>query len=229
MRQDSLVQHVRVGDDDVAARAHGLSRIARRVAVERERSHAKVGCLVDLEQLAHLVLRESLRREQIQRLRLFAHRCLQHRQVVAERLARRGRRDDNDVLAATDGIPGCALMAVKLLDPARTQRDDQSWIKIGGEGRVTRRLRRDAELAGDPIGVPALEARDDVADVGALGEPGQRLRPAALHVVGVVARRYQRRHARTIDFNQRCFERRYCTIHCHHCLTTSGSVRPSRR
>ena len=87
MREDGLMQHVRIGDDDVAVRANGLPRIARCVAVERERAHAQIGGLVELEQLADLVLRQRLCREQVQRFRVIVHRGLQHREVVAKRLA----------------------------------------------------------------------------------------------------------------------------------------------
>ena len=43
MRQDRLVQHVRVRDHDIAARAHRLARIARGVAVEGEGLDAEGG------------------------------------------------------------------------------------------------------------------------------------------------------------------------------------------
>ena len=71
-------------------------------------------------QLGELILRERLGRKEIQRA---ARRILQDRvedrRVVAERLARRGRRDDDDVPAGERVLDRFGLMRVELIDAAR--------------------------------------------------------------------------------------------------------------
>ena len=58
---------------------------------------AEVAGAVELEQFGDLVLRQRLGREQVQRLGLPRHRRGHHRQRVAQRFARGGRRGDHDV------------------------------------------------------------------------------------------------------------------------------------
>src|SRR5690606_41575681 len=55
-------------------------------------SQAEVAGLVELEQLGHLVLRQRLGREQVQRLGTLLQRRAHHRQRVAQRLARGDRK-----------------------------------------------------------------------------------------------------------------------------------------
>ncbi|KAG1605667.1 hypothetical protein G6F46_013575 [Rhizopus delemar] len=64
MRQDRLVQHVRVGDHDIAVQADSLARVAGGVAVEGEGFHPQIAGAVELQQLGHLVLGQCLGREQ---------------------------------------------------------------------------------------------------------------------------------------------------------------------
>ena len=49
VRQDGLVQHVRVADHDVAMQADGLAGIARGVAVEGEGLHAEYAGAVQFQ------------------------------------------------------------------------------------------------------------------------------------------------------------------------------------
>mgnify|MGYP000426344100 CR=1 FL=1 len=62
VRQDALVQHVRIADHDVAAGAHRLACIPRGVAVEGEGPHPEVGGPVQFTEFRHLVLGQGLRR-----------------------------------------------------------------------------------------------------------------------------------------------------------------------
>ena len=66
VRQDARVQHVRVRDDDVARLAHLATRIARRVAVVRERADIDAQVRDEAVQLLHLVLRQRLCREEVE-------------------------------------------------------------------------------------------------------------------------------------------------------------------
>ncbi len=158
MRQDRLVQHVRVGDHDVAVQADRLARIAWRIAIEGEGFHAQVAGAVELQQLGHLVLGQRLGREQVQRLGLALHRRADHGQGVAQRLAAGGGGDDGHVLAALAGLPGLRLVAVKLLDAARLQRIDQRGGHIGRDRRVLALAGGNREAAGDAVVVAALQA-----------------------------------------------------------------------
>ncbi len=110
MRQDRLVQHVGVADDDVATRAHRLARIAGRIAIEGIRAHAEIARLVQRQQLGDLILRQRLGRKKIQRLALAVGYRLQHRQVVAQRLARGGRCHHHEMPPLLGMRPGLGLM-----------------------------------------------------------------------------------------------------------------------
>src|SRR5262249_41175575 len=126
--------------------------ILRSVTVIREDTNARSAFLVprssfrsfalladdlgELMQLCELILRERLRRKQIQRARRrVRENALQDRRVVAERLARRRRRDDDDVAAGESVRDRCGLMRVELVDPARSQRVRQTFIKRVGKRR----------------------------------------------------------------------------------------------
>ena len=69
----------------------------------------------ELVQLRHLILRERLGREQIQRARRrILQDAIENRQVVAERLARRRRRGDDDLPAGGDVLERFGLVRVEL-------------------------------------------------------------------------------------------------------------------
>ena len=68
MRQDALVQHVGIGDDDVAVRANRLARVTGRVAIKGIGPHAEVARPVEFQQFRDLVLREGFGRKKIERL-----------------------------------------------------------------------------------------------------------------------------------------------------------------
>lgn len=105
MRQDRLMQHVRVAHHDIAMQADRLPRIAGRVAIEGEGFHAQFSGAVQLQQLGHLILRQRFGREQVQRLGAAGHCCTHHRQRVAQRFARRGGRHDRHMFAALGSRP----------------------------------------------------------------------------------------------------------------------------
>ena len=135
--QHAGVQHVRVGDDDVAGLSNRLPGADRRVAV------VGVGFEVDLQgadqamQFGELILRQCLGRKQIERPRLVVteHR-LQDRQVVAGGLARRRRGHDDDVLAGEGQGRGFGLVGVEPADAAGRQRLPQARVQSAGEAGV---------------------------------------------------------------------------------------------
>jgi hypothetical protein len=96
-------------------------------------------------QLGELILRERLGREKVQRA---AGRIPQDRaqdgRVVAERLARCGRRRDDDVAAMEGMIDGHRLVRIQLLDSALRQHLPQPRLDrfrkrrvLGGPGGET--------------------------------------------------------------------------------------------
>jgi hypothetical protein len=149
MGQDAGVQHVGIGQHHVGARAHRPPRVLRRVAVVRE--HPQLGQLLgELLQLRELVLRERLRREEIERARVrLVHERLQHGQVVAERLAGRGRGDHDDMAPRLHDLPCACLVAIELLDAARAQRLDDPRIHRGRKRRVDGLARGEVTRGGD--------------------------------------------------------------------------------
>ena len=70
VREDPSVQHVRVGQDDVAFFANGFARVGGRVAVVGENAKAVLQALVEIVEFCELVLREGLRWKEIERARI---------------------------------------------------------------------------------------------------------------------------------------------------------------
>ena len=91
VRQHARVQHVGVGEDDVRAASDGAPSVLRRVAVVSEHADFDIRCPRDLlrqpVEFRELVLREGLRREQVQGPRGgIREDPVHHGDVVAERL-----------------------------------------------------------------------------------------------------------------------------------------------
>ncbi len=117
------MQHVGVAENDMRLSTNRTPRIRRRVAVVGEDPNPRVRigrhqfrqCL----QFSQLILRERLRREEVQRAcRRILEDRVQNGSVVAERLSGRGRRDRDDVASGEHVIEGFGLMGVELFDPA---------------------------------------------------------------------------------------------------------------
>ena len=120
--EDRRVEHVRVGHDDLARRPDRGPDRRRGVAVVRRGDDRQAGRCRQLAELRHLVLAERLGREEEQgaRRRIVGD-GLERRERVAQGLARRRRRHDDDVLAGVDRLDGLGLVRVQLLDPAPGQ------------------------------------------------------------------------------------------------------------
>ena len=171
--QDPGVEHVGVGYDHVSGAADRGSHRGRRVAV------VGVGRQVDVHvsrlalQLGELVLRQGLRREDVQgtRGRILRDR-VEDRQVVAEGLAGRGRRDDHGVATGARRFERRGLVRIELGDPAAAQCRGDASVEPLGERRVAGRTSRDTLPARDhllelPVGREAVE---DLLEAGAGGE-----------------------------------------------------------
>ena len=118
--EDRRVEHVRVGRDDLARGPDGRPDRRRRVAVVgRLPRRAAPAARGQLAELGDLVLAERLGREEEERAggRVLGD-GLQDRQRVAQRLARRGRRDHDHVLPGPGGLDRLGLVDVRPLDAA---------------------------------------------------------------------------------------------------------------
>ena len=163
VRQDPGVQHVRVAQHDVRAGADGAPGVLRRVAVVGEHadrgappgvasssSRLRVDQLDQAVQLGELVLRQRLGRVEIQRARRrILEDRVEDRPVEAQRLARRGRRDDDGAAPGQRVGHRLGLVRVELADAARRQRADQPPIERLGHRRVHRGCRRQPPDGGD--------------------------------------------------------------------------------
>ena len=167
MRQDRRVEHVRVGDHDLARAANGRSNGRRRIAVVDAGRDLQLGCRGEPAEGCQLVLAERLGREQVQRAsRWILRDGVQDRQVVAQRLARRGGRDDDDVLAALQGVERVGLVGVEHLDALSVERSHQALVEpIRKRRRDSLALRQDTvgdKGIGDVlVAQQALESSDD--------------------------------------------------------------------
>ena len=148
VRQDARVHHVRIAQHQVRARPDRPPRVLRRVAVVGEHADLLAAKLRGEGfghrlQLGELILRERLGGKQIQRAAGGSCRiAVQDRRVVAERLARRRRRDHHDVTAGQRVLDRLGLMRVELRDPARLKRPQQTRIERRRKRGVLGRRRR---------------------------------------------------------------------------------------
>ena len=147
VRQNPRVQHVRVGEDDVGRLPNLPPMMRGRVAVVGGRVNAVGERRVRLGQLGdgpQLILREGFGGKQVEGLRLgIIEKRFRDRQVVAERLSARGRRDYHHVAPGADVLDGLDLVRVEPVDleslEIRKQRSGQRPLEVG----VTRLASRD--------------------------------------------------------------------------------------
>ena len=158
MRQDRLVQHVRIADHHIAVQTDRLAGVAGRVAIKRERLDAKIAGLVQLQQFGHLVLGQRLGGKQVQRLGVLPQGRGKHRQRVAQRFARRRGRDDGDVFARLACRPRPGLMAVQLRDATPAQRRGQRRWQIVRQWRECSGVCGYDKRPGDPCRVTLRQA-----------------------------------------------------------------------
>ena len=137
VREDADVEHVGVREDDVRPLADLPAPLARRVAVVDRRAET---LQPELGERARLILRERLRRVEVERARLrVARDRVEDGEVEGERLPRRGSGRDDDVLAALRGLPRLGLVAVERGDAGRDERRGDPWVEVVRE-RLERRL-----------------------------------------------------------------------------------------
>jgi len=156
----AAVKHVRVGDHDVPGLADGFAGGGRRVPVISIGLDRHIGFIDHLAQLADLVRRKGLRREQIQRPSVFVFQDgLEHGQVITQGLAGGRGRDDADVLALYGGLDRIVLMAVEPVDPPSRICRKQPRIQPIRKRRVLGLPRRYSMPMGDAGGKPGVRRR----------------------------------------------------------------------
>ena len=154
--QDAGVEHVGVGDDDVAGLADGPAGGGRGVAVVGERLDVGADRFDQSVKLGLLVLGERLGREEVEGagVRVFED-GVEDRQVVAEGLAAGGRRDDDDVAAGQRVLDRLGLVGVELVDAALRVRGLRRGSRPSGSGAYVGRPRGLVPERGDVAAVLA--------------------------------------------------------------------------
>ena len=117
VRQEADVEHVRVREDHVGRSPDAAPVLDRRVAVvdRRAKPWQRQG-----GQCAELILRECLRRVEVERTCFWIPRDrVEHREVEGKRLAGRGPGGDANVLAPGGRLPGGALVRIQVVEADR--------------------------------------------------------------------------------------------------------------
>ena len=126
--EDADVEHVRVGEDDVRPLADLPAALARRVAVVDRRLEP---LQAELGQRPRLVLRERLRRVEVERPRLrLAGDRVEDGKVECKGLSRCRAGGDDDVLSAPRRFPGLGLVAVQGGDAGRDERGRDARVEV---------------------------------------------------------------------------------------------------
>ncbi len=154
VRQDAHVKHVGVGDDD-AALAPDLRTLAGGcvavIDIERD-LHPGVERAYQLAKRRRLILRERLRREEVQRRRArVVQYVLDGGQVIGQRLAGRCAGHQHDVLPGKHRLDGLRLMHVQRRHAAPAHKVHQPRVEPRREVGVARRPRRDALPRSDVV------------------------------------------------------------------------------
>ena len=136
MGKDSDVEHVGVREDHVRPLADLPAALRLRIAVVDRGTESFESKRAERP---GLILRERLRRVEVERavLRIACER-VEDGQVEGERLARRGSRGDDQVLAAGSRVPGGALVRVERVDPDGVA---DAWVELVRERREPRLAR----------------------------------------------------------------------------------------
>ena len=114
MGKNPSVQHIRIGQNDVALFADDLARVGGSVAVVGKHTEAVLKPLVQVMEFSQLVLREGFRGEEIQRARVrIFQNGVHHRQVVAKRFSRSRGGNNHHIFPGMHRFGRCCLMRVQ--------------------------------------------------------------------------------------------------------------------
>src|SRR5581483_2725345 len=167
-RQDADVEHVGVREDEVRPAADLAALLGRRVPVVDRGADAGNA---ELGERAGLILRERLRRIEIERARVaVGDEPVEDGEVEGKSLPRRGAGRDDDVPARAGGRVRLRLVRIELRDAAPRERLCESGPEPGGERRRPSRARRlglqvRELVAGEKV-VPACGGRHPTIEAG---------------------------------------------------------------
>ena len=149
--EDPGMEHVRVGDDDLARAPDGRPDRPGGVPVVRGGRDAETGRGRQLGELRHLVLPERLGGEQEQGAGgRIVRDGLERGDRVAQRLARGGWRHDHHVMPGVHRLHGLGLVGVQPVDPARGEARGDARVQPARQGREDGRARRHRLVMDDP-------------------------------------------------------------------------------
>ena len=152
MRQDAGVQHVRVGNHDMAGLPHGLAGSGGRVPVIGIGFDIHAHALDHVIQFADLIRGQGLGREKIERAGvLVLQNGGQHRQVIAHGFAGSGGRDHGHVLSPGGGLQALCLVSIQAVDAAFGKHRNQPGIQAVRERGRLRRPGRNNLPPGDVL------------------------------------------------------------------------------
>jgi hypothetical protein len=172
MGQDPGMEHVGVGQDDVAAGPDGLARVLGRVAVVGEDADLLGQPRVDVVELGLLVLGQGLGGEEVKGpRRRVLHDGVEDGQIVAERLARGRRGHDDDVLPLLERLPARALVREQLRESLGHEGLAQGRMDLVGVVSILTLLGRQVLDGPDGVALVAdvleeLERPEDLLFVG---------------------------------------------------------------
>jgi hypothetical protein len=151
MGKDPGVEHVGIADDDLCRLADFGTSLSRGVTVIGAGLEPQPESLAHRVQLCHLVLGQRLGGKQIERPRPWiGQQSVQHRQVVAHRLAAGSRGDNDHVLAAQRSLHREGLVGVQAFDPPLAQSLLEAGIEPGRVPSVASWFDRQVPPVGDP-------------------------------------------------------------------------------
>ncbi len=154
------MEHVRVGEDDVAGRADGAACVGRGVAVVGESADVLAEVGDEIMEFVELVLGEGLRREEIERAsRRVAEDSREDGRIEAERLTAGGGSHDRDIRPGESVGDGLCLVSVGAIDSAFGEDASEAFVDAFGPVCVAGRAGIDA--SDDDIGRFRLEFGDD--------------------------------------------------------------------
>ena len=163
VRQNAGVQHVGIGKHHVGAFADGAAGVLRRVPVVGEGAEFGTHGVDGALEFGELVLGQRLGGEQIQRASAgIGNQALEHRQVVAQRLAGGGGRHYHYVASGGGVFERLGLVRVQLADAARHQRLPERWrqgLREVGKDAWLGGLAADGAYRRIRVRHPFLEAR----------------------------------------------------------------------
>ena len=139
MRQNTGMEHVRVGYDDMPRLPHLPAGGRRRVPVVCKGFNVNVHRFDQLVQLGNLIRRQRLCRKEIQRSRIAVFQNgVQHRQIVAHCFAGSRRRNHADIPALRHAVKRFTLMRIELIHAPCGQHRRQAAIQRFGKRRKAR-------------------------------------------------------------------------------------------